>query len=285
MAFDLEIVVGGLCMFVQRKEAGSEGLYVLMPIMPMADAAHVPLLYHKSTAGKATWLSLNGRVTSLRHLKAKKPTTTTFGSEFAAVSTYAGGKRVRRACMAIVDADDPVPSPLLAARLDLPPGGTIQAIGWPAEVQVDYGTGTKKQDLYGVATITYSQVDAKEVSIAGTTFSPDAAGHLQLRVGNVALPDIGDVPTMDDPPGPPAKPQVGRIVEHFPAYYSLLAGCGSTHHGTTKCGPDLVVRKSRGEGSGPKGQGKASGTAFFIDPYKCTLGWGCDPDDPDDCPT
>jgi hypothetical protein len=257
MSWKLSIEFGGLCMFVQRKSSDYRtGLFVLMPVMP-GSMKHEPVMEFGEGNSRIR-VPLEGFEVDLTTLATHGSTASKLDG-MGNASGYAG-RSVEEKFLSGDFAE------CLAARIVLPYGSKIDKTGKPSgKMKVDK-PGAPQETLFGKVQVDVDVEDdlLHRIPIAGATlFRGKNEPKVSIRMVNV---------TPDDLDNPQTKPhKKGEEVHHFSAYYRLLQD---------KCpdggGPRLLVdcdANSTGDCddtfTGPK--------IFFVDPYNCTIGSGCQP--------
>lgn len=280
MAFELDIIVGGMCMFVQRESTGQ--LHILMPTMDHPGMVHHPWLYCGPTfgvgsdrpTGEERWIGLDGMVVDASGVgTASEPVM--ISRTVAPISHFANGKHINPACLLPGSLGG---ARLLAARVDLPLGGAIRPWGYEASVDVEYEGRTNPHELVGLATVSYA-VEQDHVLLAGHKLYPDARQRLRIGLFNILASDRDAVPQLLAafprlpliPPPTSVKP--GDPVPHYHGYHPLLFGCTAGQ----QCGP-IPTRRAPSWGAGSNdGLESEPLRMFFIDPYKCIVTVGCEP--------
>ena len=291
----LEVELGGLCMLVMRTNVpeAERGLYVLMPDNHHdKENIHCPLfvagnLHTKSGKPESENLELKEKSdeVDLRFMASHASTPAGLPDFVANVSKfYATPKTVDPECFAGAKRIG------LAARVILPLPGAIASVGpepaayWvPTRVTSPQpGPGFRTADLYGQCLVKY-------------TVRSDIASIWNYQVKGVELRRDVDTIKMYFVNGRPVdldgrryKHSEGDAWEHPQAYHDLLVD------GSSKRGPRALIRmdvnglpdESENEKCGavdiktwpPQRDGQVQ--IRFIDPYTCTLGGGCAPNDP-----
>jgi hypothetical protein len=251
MPFDLDIEFGGLCMFVDGANHEGKRLFVLMPVMRGHHARddHRPTLLFTMSDGNEAQIRLaeGSRVRlgdfSKTGSRAKMPL------GLGCVSKYAGSS-VDEKWLNEIPADD------LAVRIELPPGLDVKPEGKCANLKITYDGSETKQKLYGRASVRNIPVSESSITIGPVKLTPK---HNKLAIKLVNLPQAD----IDNPNATyPCKP--GNRVPHFAAYYKMLAPHAAE--------PELLIDDCN----------CSSPEALGVDPYRCTVGFGC-PSGSTDC--
>ncbi len=260
MAFKLEIVVGGMCMLVQRANGQKRGLYILMPVTQ----DHVAVLHYRTPGGDPVSRPLNGKIVDGRGI-GPDGTAKPFDPAIAPISTFAGNRPVKEKCLL---GGNSTLLPLLTARVDLPLGGTVTPWGHTAFVTVVSGGTTRQYDLTGFVAITYT-VDEEFLELADVELRPNPGSNLKIGILNIPTGEIDTIPKVlarhPQPLDPIQHPGPNKPVEHFHGYYPLIDGCPNTPHGPP-CGP---IPASRGRSALPEHDPDQA--LIYVNPYKCII--------------
>lgn len=288
MAFNTLVVeIAGLCMLVKRKSREA-GLYVLMPKVSGAHA-HCAYVESSSTTSKVrTRKSIDDQIIDLRALSQSGSMEPTFAWRVVEMGRYQD-----KSATIYVDEhwlDVGATEASLGARVALPLlCDGFEMLGDPACLKVPnpVNGGTQIAYLHGQAKVTFPVIPhLSGLEIAGITLVPDG-DKIELKFMNV-------------PPGDADGSYWGHDeddeVHHANAYYSLLFP-RTEWSAKKKLGkPVKVGKKVTGTKPGdttpppcsdaelPRSGGASStaapGAVRHIDPYNCTLGGGCLPNEP-----
>ena len=295
----LEVELGGLCMLVMRTNVpeAQKGLYVLMPDNHHHEKErHCPLFVvegkHTSN-GKPKFEHLRLEEKSdevdLRFMAPHTPSPPGLPDFVANVSTFYGvdKRHVDSACF------DGVKKAGLAARIILPLPKSIVSLGAePALFWVPTKTATpgfRSADLYGQCRLTYAvrkDIDDfwKTYQVKGVELKPEMRPDpdgptIRMYFVNTRPKDLN---------GARYTHAAGETWQHPQAYHDLLVD------GSSERGPRAILRGSyNGDSDEHKNEKcrdvaiawwppvvRGQARAFFIDPYTCTLGGGCEENDP-----
>jgi hypothetical protein len=280
----LHIELGGLCMLVQRTSQDEKGLFVLMPEMKMIGHAHCQYMVtgvKDDAAGRKPKLTrIGGNVIDLRWIAANTKGADLRKNEYAQMSAYSG---------AIVDPrffDVRTITGPLAASVVLPLSVTEEKGGFRtaamcAEDPPGKDCCGKSMPLVGRVLFT---VDIDEtavrnltsVGILGTPLEVDDKGHLKVWFLNARPKDLGLQRYHHEP---------GEVADHLPVYYDLLSNVilkpnirVCEHQDGYDDHPDFTsCAKGKIDQWPPeKNKKKSDPELFFIDPFNCTIGIGCE---------
>lgn len=309
----LVVGISGLCMLVKRRSTPA-GLYVLMPSMGRggskhddgasheqdehghgADAReheetahegrhepHCPYLYVEGefTGGAPVLKSIGKQVTNLREIGTSGGSEPQFSGRVVEMGSYISGDTET------VDphwVDVPTPEGCLAARVELPL--RVTNLTFPSSERADLlipdrwnHTNHLPAHLYGRVELEYTiHPEKPDLEVDSVRLSPNAQGVIEINFMNVRPIDaIG---------GKQYAHAAGRDVHHVNAYYSLLRPRRLWCDAQIKLGQVRIGKDVAGDSYVPDytGCGRSSTAPAkmrHIDPYNCTLGGGCLPNEP-----
>jgi len=270
MSWQLDIEFGGLCLFVRSRV--HDAMFVLMPHSPVGIAQHQPLvqlpdLKYRSLLGVDADLSFY----------ATAPGDPVLQKGLAPVSWIAGrGSKVPvdgAWLVAPLDANGPV-----AARIKLPSGITVKRVGHGASLEPE-NLPALAGKYVGRCQTTLEVADAvRSIDIGNYRISRPAVGeYTSIAFINATHADLTCRCQREHPKG--------QVVEHFSAYYSLL-----DQQSLPGPAPRMLVGEAVAADGGCEECHKAHPTRVidlrdpisirFVDPYFCTVGYGCEDGDP-----
>lgn len=267
----LDVIVGGLCMLVQS-DVDPVGLFVLMPAHQ--HEPHCPLLVVEGTYTE-------DHQTHIVTLDGKPPI------DLRPYSTNVRKRPLRRDYLRISSFVNPpravegkwlteTPNGVLAARVELPLNAYEDISAFPETGMFKtpnkpYNVPAVGRTLFSIGvTVPY----ITRIELAGLTLIP-SNGRITLSVFNIRGKDF---------PNKKYKHSSGHPVHHAQAYYRLLKGWQ-----VGEDGPEIKVGADQDgiDDDLPPvncSQVKPTGAPRieYIDPYNCTIGVGCAPNQ-DDC--
>ncbi len=279
MSFTLNVEVGGLCLLVRRTRS-AEGLWILMPKFhthhsPDPRSLHCALLVTSpanNSAGGRKVVPLKGKDLDLTAYAPNNSATPILPDGFAPISRWTN-RPVVNECF------DTDLSQLLEARVRLPHAKAVVPLDPPANLRRDGGS---ELHLNGRGSIEVEMDgEPKPVNIAGEILEPDAQGQISIALLNIPFSHF-------DHSGNIRHPEDEEMT-HIQSYYPLVGlpsgptlraarpVTGGEEPAYKPCPTMPVVVKSESKSTlntdGPL-------RIMYVDPYNCTVGAACPPDEP-----
>jgi hypothetical protein len=281
MTCQVVLEFGGLVMFV-RDETKRKKLFVLMPALKHPHMDHKAMVANCDPVTgepiRKASLEKKGKAIDLTSQLPAAGTGSIETNYFAPLSRVARKNRAPKPVRATFLDDAPDDKRLLA-RIELALGHDVKAHCARAELEIDVEEDgnliTKPFDLAGLARITTTVADDAKLDFGGFEVPAVAGGALYIKIANILGGNFK----------PGKEPhEVGQPVHHFYAYYRLLEpGRMPTPRSRTDGDqPDCPAGAFTSDQRSPYDpERKPPLRSFFVNPFQCTIGFGCPPEQPE----